>query len=299
MKYCVYLAILSCSFFAKLNAQPTFKIGWDTYKAGIILHEYTYTFTDTSKITLTDSAQVLVTPDSLIALRIGAPGRDKAVHKTATFYNAKKQVVKTEEFKDDNLLKVEEWRYDDKNRKSCYLIDDKVKGVNYKKLYEYEVDKKSHETVVSECSYYNGKIEFYTKDYYDRNNVKQKEVRLNDNNKDVVHIESYIYGDNGKVKERSVYFPEWHVTKKFPEKEGSAPDKCYKCFPLPALEKINLNTRMAMLKRLIIRNTALLSDADCKDFEYTFSKMNCEVIMTPVAGNTRRIVYRFRERLQF
>jgi hypothetical protein len=300
MKYFA-AAILYCLSVSALWAQqPTFKVGWNTYAAGIMLHEYTYTCTgnDTSKLVFVDSAQVLSTSDSLVTLRTYYPAREKALYKTASFYNSKKMLVRTEDYKDDNLVTVNEWRYDDKNRKTYSYTEDKIKGNSYKKVFDYSTEKKTQECMVSECSYYNGKIEFYTRAYYDRNNVKYKEVRLNDNNKDVVHIESYTYGQNGKLKERSVYFPEWKVTRKFQEKEGSVPEKCYKSLPIPISEKISLATRLAFLKKLVVRNMALLmTDTDCKEFEYKFSKFNCEVLISPKATNVNRIVFRFRERL--
>src|SRR5205814_1785822 len=140
------------------------------------------------------------------------------LHKTIHYFNNKKHIIKTEEYKGgDNLVLVNEWKYDEKDRKAFYSEDNKVNGKSYKKNYTYSTDKKSGETVVTESSYFNGRIEFYTKSYYDKKGMMYKEVRLNDNNKDVVHIESFTYGENGKVKERTVYFPEWRVTKKFQE----------------------------------------------------------------------------------
>ena len=222
-------------------AQPTFKAGWNTYKTGTISHEYTYNYNnDTAKIALSDSAQVLATTDSSVTLTIRYPYHDRSVYKTINYFNAKKQILKTEEYKDDNLIISYEWRYDDKNRKNYYFEDNKVSGNNFRKTYDYVTDKKSGDIIVSECSYYNGRIEFYTKAYYDKKSVKYKEVRYNDNNKDIVHIENYYYGENGKLRERSVYFPEWKVTKTFQEKEGNMAAKCARCLPVGTAEKISI-----------------------------------------------------------
>jgi hypothetical protein len=231
-------------------------------------------------------------------MSLSYPNHDNSVYKTSTYLNNKKQVIKTEEYRDDNLQVMNEWRYDDKNRKVAHVVDNKVTGNNYKKLFDYNRDKKSNELVVSETAYYNGRIEFYTREYYDKNNVKIKEVRLNDNNKDVVHIETYAYGENGKVKERTVYFPEWKVTKKFPEKGGNEIPKCFKKMPVGTAEKVQLATRIAYIKKLIARNQALLGDKECTDFEYRFTNFsNCEIIITPTNVNGgRRVTFRYKEK---
>jgi hypothetical protein len=297
----VFIAMAAVFNACMAYGQPVFKVGWNTYKTGIVVYEYTYNLTNTDSIrmSLADSTQTFSTSDSLVTLTVHYSPREKTLFKTANFYNSKKQLVKTEEYKDDNLLLSKEWRYDEQNRKNFYYEDNKTKGVNYRKTYEYSGDKKTGEVIASECSYYNGKIEFYTKSYFNKSNVKYKEVRLNDNNKDVVHIESYTYGGNGRVKERSVYFPEWKVTRKFEEHEGSEPAKCYQTIPLPASERVMLNARMIFLKKLIAKNQAMIYDKDCSDFEYKFSKVNCEVAVYPTKVNKgRAVVFKLRERIQ-
>jgi len=296
----IILAMLLIAGGGSIWAQATFKSGWNTYNTRTITHEYTYnySFTDSIRLFLADSLQMFTSADSEVTLTIHHPLHDNSIYKTANYLNPKKQVVKTEEYKDENLQVMNEWRYDEKNRNIYHFEDNKVSGNSFKKLYEYATDKKSGETVVTETSYYNGRIEFYTKAYYDRDNVKIKEVRLNDNNKDVVHIETYTYGENGKVKERSVYFPEWKVTKKFEEKEGSEVPKCFRTLPVGTAEKPNLNTRIAFIKRLIMRNKVLLSDKDCHDFEYKFTNYtNCDIVVaTTNVNNGRKIIFRFKEK---
>lgn len=284
---------------ANLSAQPTFKAGWDTYKTGVLVHEYTYNYTVSDSLKMVDSTLVFCTQDSMVMLSVSYPFRDKYVYKTASYYNARKQLIKTEEYKNDNLVMVNEWRYDDKNRKTAHFQENKVNGNNYKKNYDYSNDKKTGEVVASESSYVNGRIEFYTKTYYDKSNQKYKEVRLNDNNKDVVHIETFFYGENGKLRERSVYFPEWKVTKKFQEKEGNIPAKCSKLLPLGVADKVVLNTRTAYLKKFFARNQVVLMDNDCDEFEYKFTNgFNCQIIIRNTKlPHMRQMVYRFKERM--
>lgn len=291
------LFFISC---ARLCAQTDFKVGWSTYKTGVIVREYTYNIVtkDSLQFILADSAVTLCTADSTVSLTTEYPFREKCLYRSAHFYNSKKQLVKTEDYKDEQLLNMCEYKYDEKCRKCYQLEDNKVKGSTYKKTYEYASDRKSGDTIVSECAYFNGRVEFYTKSYYNRKNEKYKEVRLNDNNKDVVHIESYTYGANGKVKERSVYFPEWKVTKKFEEQEGNQLPKCFKTFPIPPADKITQATKVTYLKRLLIKNQAVISDKDCNDFEFKFARVNCEVVVRPTkVNNGRQAIIRLRERV--
>lgn len=301
MKRLVFTIILF-AISAETWAQPTFKVGWNTYKTGLIIHEFTYSYSnkDSLRLYLADSSQTLATQDSLVTVTMSYPLHDRAVYKTANFFSVKKQLIKTEEYKDDNLQVAREYRYDDKNRKVYYFEDNKLNGNNYKKTYDYASDKKNGELIVTESSYYNGKIEFYTKSYYDKNNVKYKEMRLNDNNKDIIHIESYTYGDNGKVKERSVYFPEFKVTKKFEAQDGSLPIKCARTLPMNTIEKVSMGTKIAYIKKVLSRNQVVLSDKDCQDFIYKFTNgTNCDILVsTTKVNNGRQVVFRFKERAQ-
>jgi len=289
-----FLSVVATS----LYAQPIFKAGWNSYKTGMIIHEYTYdyNFKDSSHLYLTDSSIIYATGDSLVTLTVNYPLHEKILYKTAHYYNIKKQLIKSEEYKGDELLVSNEWKYDEKNRKICQIEDNKITGKNYKKNYDYTPEKNG-DIIITESAYENGRIEFYTKSYYDKNSVKYKEVRLNDNNKDIIHIESYIYGDNGKVKERTVYFPEFKVTKKFDEKEGYEQAKCFRSLPMGTNEKINLRTRITFIKKFLAKVQPVLSDPDCHEFEYKFSNNNnCEIIVkTTSINNMKKLVFRYKE----
>ena len=299
MKKIIFSFIILLST-ADIWAQATFKAGWETYKTAMIIHEYTYnySFNDSFRLALADSAEILVAPDSAVVMQVNFPFREKTISKTINYFNAKKQVIKTEEYRGDNLTMLHEWRYDEKNRKSYYFEDNKLSGKNYKKNYEYSTDKKTGDFVVTESSYYNGKIEFYTKSYYDKKTVKYKEVRLNDNNKDVIHIESYTYGDNGKVKERSVFFPEFKVTKKFTEPGGDDAPKCIKATPLNPAEKIYGPGKAIYLKNFLRKIQAMVTDPECSEFQYTFSNHVYEIyVCTTKVNNGRQIIMRYKERM--
>ena len=294
-----YFVLLTISVSA--HAQATFKAGWNNYQTGMIIHEYTYnyTFTDSVRLFLTDSSIIYATADSMVTDAICYHIRDNAVYKSVNFFNSKKQVLKTEEYKDDNLQQANEWRYDDKGRKIFQSEDNKLNGNNYKKNYDYATDKKTGETIVTETAYYNGKIEFYTKSYYDKNAQKTKEVRLNDNNKDIIHIENYTYGENGKVKERSVYFPEFKVTKKFQEHEGDLLPKCFKSMPMGTNEKINIHTRISFVKRFMTRMQPVIFDKDCDEFEYKFNNgTNCEIFVSSTkVNNVKKLIFRLKDKV--
>ncbi len=284
-----------------LYAQPTFKAGWNNYQTGYIIRDfiYTATYADSFRLFLTDSAVTFATPDSMVTETLNYRLHDNAVYKVINYFTIKKQLAKCEEYKDDNLQQVSEWKYDDKGRKTYYLDDNKVSGNSNKNNYDYTTDKKTGETIATESNYFNGKIRFYTKSYYDKNNVKTKEVRLNDNNKDIIHVESYVYGDNGRVKERSVYFPEFKVTKKYEEREGLVPATCFRVMPMGVSEKINIHTRVSFMKKLLNAKSALIFDKACDDFEYRFqSGSYCEItVASTKVNNTKRVIFRYKEKV--
>ena len=281
-------------------AQASFKAGWNTYQTGMLIREYGYNYAnnDTGKLTLTDSSMILLSPDSLVTLTISFPFREKSVYKKIHYFNEKKQIARIEEYKDENLLVARDWRYDDKGRKVLHTEENKVAGNNFRKTYDYSVDKKTGDVLVSETSQFNGRVEFYTKSYYDKKNMKYKEIRLNDNNRDVVHIESFFYGENGKLKSRSVYFPEWKVTKHFEEKEGNMPDGCTKSLPVGTAEKITISGRLSFMRRLLVRNMVLLSSPDCEHFCYTYKNYTtCEIVVSTTNNPAnKRVLFRFKEK---
>jgi hypothetical protein len=292
--------LLSFCFWQGALAQTTFKAGWKTYEAATIIKEYTYqyTHTDSMRITLTDSAITYIAGDSSVVMTKWVKGKDANVFCMVHYFGPKKQLLKTEEYKDNNLLETNEWRYDDKNRKLAHLRTNTNNKNVYKKLYEYSVEKKTGESVTSESAYMNGKIEFYTKMYYDKNNVLYKEVRLNDNNKDIVHVENFIYGENGKVKERSVYFPEFKVTKTFNEPAGNIPARCFGIKAIPPMERVNPTMRIPYLRRVIGKNLAALQDTTCPEYDYTFTNnVNCVISISSNKNHKHRTVrYRLKEK---
>lgn len=282
-------------------SQATFKAGFKTYNVAMVIHEYTYSFNaaDSARLTPLDSAQTLIASDSAATMAESFNKRERATYKTVHYFNPKRQLVKKEDYKGENLQEVNEWTYDEKNRKATHNRESRINNNRYRKQYDYSQDKKTGESVVTESSYFNNRIEFYTRQYFDKNNVLQKEVRMNDNNKDVIHVETFTYGENGKVKERSVYFPEFRITKKYQEPAGTIPGKCFALLPAGTAEKANPATRINYIKRVMHRNATLINDAGCTDFEFTFSNnLNCAVTVTPgTKPGTKTVKYRYKERL--
>ncbi len=293
--------LFTCITFLDVSAQKSFKAGWNTYATGYLIHEYTYSmqFQDTLKLVQTDSAIIYCTADSLIRMTVSFPYKQKDSFKTVNTYNSRKLLVRTEEYKNELLLSTKDWKYDDKDRQVLFFTDNKVNGNTYKKVYDYSIDKKGGDLVVSESSYINGRIEFYTKGYINKLNQKYKEVRLNDNNKDIVHIETFTYGENGKVKLRSVYFPEWKVTKNFDEYEGSIPTKCFSYLPMVLVDKITIPGRVAFIRKLLVKNKLLFNDAGCHEFDYKFTnKFTCEVeVLTTKIYNGRNVIFKYKEKV--
>ncbi len=282
------------------QAQRTFKAGWNTYTASLIIHEYTYSCTidDSVRLFMSDSAQIMCTADSSVVLCANTRLRDNVTNKTIHYFNGQKKCTKTEDYKGENLIMVREWRYDEKGRKIGSVEDNKTSGKSYKRNYEYATDKKTGDQVVTEVQYYNGRIEFYTKSYYDKKGVKYKEVRLNDNNKDVIHIESYAYAQNGKVKERTVYFPEFKVTKKFQEDAPDDLPKCAKRSPLDPASRVYLPGKTIYLRNFLHKIQSQMSDPECSQFEYRyFNNWQDITVCTVKPNNSKQIILRCKERL--
>jgi len=294
MKQCLFIAILLL-LIIKAYGQPTFNTGWHTYKATTLYREYNYNinYKDSFRIWLFDSTQVFVSPDSLITMSLDHSIYDKTIYKTVNYFGKTKQINKEEEYKNDVLQRVSTWKYDAKNKLISYSVVDEHKNSNVTKTYEYEKEKDG-ESTVTECSSYNGRPEFYTTDYYDKRNVKYKEVRLNDNRKDVVHVETYKYDAYGKLKERSVFFPEFRVTKKFVENGGDP--KCYK--QVPATKEIaDMAGKEAFVKKQLVKyQSAINGKGSCEDMEYHlyFIKPICEIIIKKV-HNKGTVSLHFKE----
>jgi hypothetical protein len=299
MRKCIFILLLlvvGC----RISAQTTFKCGWTTYKASMIIHEYTYSYTlgDSIRLFLADSTKTFVAPDSAATLNIDYPFKDNITYKVANTYNAKKKLIKSDELKNDGVQVSREYKYDDKNRKVYETEDNKISNNIYKKTFSYSTEKNGDQ-LVSESAYFNGRIEFYTRSYYDKRNVKYKEVRLNDDNKEVVHVENFIYNDAGRLKERSVYFTQFKVTKTFPE-GGDSPADCFKSQVVNITDKASPATKIAFLKKLIAKNKPSLLDPSCHEFECRFYNSDCEVLIsTTKTNNIKKVVFRYKERLHF
>lgn len=287
--------------YTAIYAQLTFKAGWNTYHTGMIIHEYTYNYSnkDAIKLSIIDSTEIYVTPDSMVAMTVGNRIYEHETTKKVNYMNSQKKVEKSEEYKNSIVENTLEWKYDDKNRKAIEFEENKGSGNKYKRQYDYTTDKSTGDQVITETAYLNNRIEYYTKSYYDKKNVKYKEVRLNDNNKDVMHVETYTYGTNGKLSHRSVFFPQFKVTKEFDEPDGSEPDKCFKSLPGNIPEKVSLATKTEFLKKLITKNLTYLTDPTCEHYEFKFiCAPNCEVVIkTTKVNRNREVILRFKEKM--
>jgi hypothetical protein len=134
----------------------------------------------------------------------------------------------------------------------------------------------------------------------DKDNRKVKEVRLNDNNKDIVHSEYFYYTSDGRLKERTVFFPEWKVTKKFDEAGGEDPAKCFKALAVNIADKPSVNSKISFLRKLLTKNQAMLLDPDCHNFTYRFYSPDCEVLVrTTKTNNIKEVIFRYKERLHY
>ena len=125
-------------------------------------------------------------------------------------------------------------------------------------------------------------------------------MRYNDNNRDIVHIENFAYGENKRLKERSIYFPEWKVTKRFEESEGNYPVKCFAFLPVGIPDKVTMASRMLYLRKVLVKNKALFNDVECHEFEYKFiNRLNCDIVVhTTKVNNGKQVVIRIKERVQ-
>lgn len=294
-----FVTTLLISLPSLVLAQATFKCGWDTYKTAMVVHEYTYRFEirDSVHLYLADSTKSWVAQDSQVVMNVTFPFQGyKTIFKKAEYYNPKRKMAKMEEWKDNLTTTIKEFKYDDKNRLIQETEDNKATGKTYKKVYDYSTDKNGDQ-VIKSVSYENGAVEFYTNSYIDKDNRKTKEVRLNNNNKDILNTENFYYTTDGRLKQRTVYFHEWKVNKKFDEPGGEDPAKCFRAIPLTVNEKPALNTKVAFLRKLLKQNQAMLLDPDCRNYIYRFYNKDCEALVrTTKVNNITEVVFRFRER---
>lgn len=294
----VTLFIFNLSYVA--FGQATFKCGWNTYKTAFIQHEYTYNclLKDSIKLFWQDSTVTFITADSLLAFTVDYSSQEKSLYKSARFFNPKKQLIKEEEYKDNDLQSIVEYKYDEKRRKIYQLDDNRVTKTTYKKTFEYLSDKKTNDSIIQEVAYANGRVEFYTKTYFNKQGLKYKEVRLNDNNKDIVHVENFFYNAAGKLKERTVFFPEFNVTKKFPENINDNPEKCSRSLPINVADKFTPASKVGFAKKVLNRNLSLLYDVACHDYAYRFHNKDCEVkIVTTKINNVKQVTVAYKEKI--
>ena len=278
------------------GAQSTFQSGWKTYKTGTLAKQYDYSFDfgDSVRLAFLDSIATFASTDSSVTVSIENAPKSKPT-RTVNYLNSKKQVVKCEYYVGDALYKVNLWHYDTFNRITYFsYAETKAPVHNYVRTYSYQAEKTAEGTLEIERSSYNGKPEFTTEHYFNKKHMPLKDIRMNDVHQ-IEHIETFKYDANGHLKERSIFFPEFGVTKHFEEKHADT--KCIKNIPL-GKEHVPPAARELYMKRLVARNKlAFLSD-DCPDLEYTFSNGAIDIVVTKEKEhNRRKISFTTRERL--
>ena len=281
--------------------QTSFVVGKDNMMTGFITHQYLYdlSFQDSFKIKLIDSVLILASKDSLVVQELNHPIGDATVLSTVTMLNKQKKPIKIMEYRGAALQMSKEWTYDGSGEHPTqYVEENKVRNTVRKEIYSSSSDKINGDLVIEVTAYNGEKVDYYSREYYDKSNRKYKEVRLNDNKKDVMHTENYIYNDAGKLVSRSVYFKEFNVTKTFKEPESTGPAKCFKNFPLVLKDRVSYANRTPLTTTFLKSNQALIMDKDCKEFEYSFKSFNCEmqVKSTKTAG-AKQLKVTVRERI--
>jgi hypothetical protein len=291
MKRIFLIVLLLSSGIICSLAQSTFNGGWGVYKTGSLTRMYTYTYDirDSVQLALTDSTQIFASPDSAVIMTINYSLHDKFFYKTTNYAGKNKLVYKSEHYKGNTMQSVDEWKYDLKNRPIYHSENSKVNGATYIKTYTYEPDNATGGQIITENAYYNGKVEFYTMDYYDRKNIRYKEIRLNDNKSATVHVETYQYDANGRLKLRQVYFPEFKVTKKFNMGNDQDYTKCFKQISVPD-EVVNAANKELFLKRQLLKYKAILTDKDCKELEYILNSRGYKITVTKSKADNKKTV---------
>ncbi|NDC40881.1 MAG: hypothetical protein EBZ77_04915, partial [Chitinophagia bacterium] len=265
-----------------------------------VVHECTYNWVikDSIRIFWQDSTYTYITADSQMVCSFFRSSQDKGLYKVGRFYNDKKLLVKEEKYKDDNLAEVTEYAYNDKKRMTVKTHTDKLQQKSSKQLYEYSVDKASGDEMVSTVDYEDNRIMFYTRAYYNKKGQKYKEVRLNDNNKDVIHVEKFFYTASGKLKGRSVFFNEFNVTKEYQEAGDDLPEGCSRTLPVNIPDKFTASGKIGYIRKLLKRNITAMSDATCHKFDFRFTGKECDVrVFTTGINNINQAVVTYREKL--
>ena len=280
-------------------AQKTFKVDGETFVTGMITRQYLYdiTFRDSFLLHLVDSEVVYATLDSGIIADFNWPIGGAYVAKFWTM-NKQRFPLKCRYFTADHLVSEQSWDYDPTGKiKLEFTEGDKAKGTLRKETYSYSEDKINGDQIILVSSTLNGKPEFFTKQYYDKRNLKYKEVRLADNKKDVVHTESFNYDEGGRLVSRSIHFNEFNTTKTFKEAESTVGGKCFKRLPLSLKERVTAGNKVQILRKMLGENQVIINDPSCKDFEYSFKSFSCEILVkTNSKSGTKQAVLTIREK---
>ncbi|NCX95409.1 MAG: hypothetical protein EBX41_03175 [Chitinophagia bacterium] len=259
-------------------------------------YSYNFSLDDTNRLALTDSAKFFIAPDSQAVLKITYPHFDHNIFKLAEYYT-KSMLTKVEEYVNNDIQQEFEYKYDNAQRKISAIEENHITKAHYKKTYEYGKDKPSGDSLITETSYYNNKVEFYTKMYYNKSKQKYKEVRLNDNNKEIVHTETFNYNEKGRLKERVVYFPQFKVTKNFAE-DGSLPDNCFTTNLLPTTDPILRQNRVEKLKRFLSTHKFLFNNPVCSSCRYFYGNNTTKIIIkSSQYPNTFQVTLQLYEKL--
>ncbi len=290
----LFLNYLFISNIITSTAQTSFRVGQEVYQTGTIqsIYTYYYEFKDSFKIKIIDSCQIFSTSDSLVNLTTNYLLAESIIKKNVDILNNKKKVIRNETYTNANLEKIINIKYDNKTgMKSVYEEDNKVNGNKYYKIYDYETDKSSGGLIATETSSLNGKIESYTKEYFDKKKVKIKEVKLHSNNKTVMDIVNFFYDANGKLKERTIYFTDFKITKHFPEPQlTTISPKCYLNYPLILTEKVTNKNKIVFLKKFMLKNKENFLKKDCADLLCKYISLNYEISAKKSSDSQNRII---------
>lgn len=284
--------LLLLAFENDTHAQTSFTADFKTYNIATIIKEYRYNYqiSDAISTSFIDSTVTWVGPDSLVTLSIDYPSD----HRTINYLNKKKQVLKTEYMRGETLMNYKVWRYDSFNRITYYEVKQiAAPGQSYIKTFHFDNKKTAEGSSETEYSYFNGKQEFATTSYFDKKNVKQKEVRVNGGGL-TIHIETYRYDTHGRLRERSIYFPEYRTTKNFAESVGPDP-KCMKQFLLPK-EIVTEANREKIITRELTKYKKPLLDKDCDNLEYKVSNTACEITISKEKESNKIVIFKTLER---
>ena len=296
----LYFIIYFIIFIQVSNAQLSKPMGSGNLIGGTVVRQYLYeiNYRDSFKLALIDSQITEIARDSSEVTQINFPIGSVKVIKVVSNYSPKKKILRRADYDGNNLIRESVWGYNESiGEKISFQEFDKTNNSEKKETYENSRDKINGDLITQVTVYKNGKVEYYTREFYDKNSRKYKEVRLNDNKKDIMHTESFFYGENGKLVRRSIYFNEFKVTKDFKESENTSPIKCFKNFPLVLTERIVPANKVNFLKSFLGKNKELILDKDCSDFEYNFKVFNTELQVRSSSKNkTKQVMLSLKDK---